>query len=199
MGLCASRANRSFNTQPPEGGWGSVMGYSVYVQVSTHSRLKAAGMASPSFSTSPIGFNTQPPEGGWPRAFKDNIYFSDVSTHSRLKAAGEQILNTSSVIWVSTHSRLKAAGPRLVLYFSLNCGFNTQPPEGGWTLSYKTVAQAVVSTHSRLKAAGTVKRHVLGIGCVSTHSRLKAAGDKSKNYSLRYCVSTHSRLKAAGR
>ena len=64
----------------------------------------------------------------------------------------------------------------MVLYFSLNCGFNTQPPEGGWTLSYKTVAQAVVSTHSRLKAAGTVKRHVLGIGCVSTHSRLKAAG-----------------------
>ena len=67
-------------------------------------------MASPSFSTSPIGFNTQPPEGGWPRAFKDNIYFSDVSTHSRLKAAG----------------------PSDAMNLAYIAGFNTQPPEGGW-------------------------------------------------------------------
>ena len=79
-------------------------------------------------------FNTQPPEGGWEylysrytitvefqhtaarrrlaRAFKDNIYFSDVSTHSRPKAAG------------SVHQFHD-----VFLY-----GFNTQPPEGGWGL-----------------------------------------------------------------
>ena len=32
-----------FNTQPPEGGWGKLLRYQGALQVSTHSRLKAAG------------------------------------------------------------------------------------------------------------------------------------------------------------
>ena len=58
-----------FNTQPPEGGWG----LSDYLKeriknVSTHSRLKAAGCWSVS-------------------VFADSV----VSTHSRLKAAGTAV------------------------------------------------------------------------------------------------------------
>ena len=35
------------------------------------------------------------------------------------------------------------------------CGFNTQPPEGGWAFDAEGFADADdVSTHSRLKAAG---------------------------------------------
>ena len=56
---------RSFNTQPPEGGW----------------------VADKSGALAYYSFNTQPPEGGWKLIF--NIEHSAfVSTHSRLKAAG---------------------------------------------------------------------------------------------------------------
>ena len=81
-------SRKGFNTQPPEGGWGSspmVVQTSIvsthsrpkaagnpYEQsryarrISTHSRPKAAGRAVKSRSTKDTSFNTQPPEGGWP-------------------------------------------------------------------------------------------------------------------------------------
>ena len=55
--------------------------------VSTHSRLKAAGIFSVDGVCPEPSFNTQPPEGGWP------------------------------IIWV---------------FIAFYAGFNTQPPEGGW-------------------------------------------------------------------
>ena len=77
--------------------------------------------------------------------------------------------------------------------------FNTQPPEGGWTLTSERWRRVVlVSTHSRLKAAGerheTRQLHYK----VSTHSRLKAAGELYTYQAFFERVSTHSRLKAAG-
>ena len=57
------------------------------VLVSTHSRLKAAGLSC------------SPPT---------SVFL--VSTHSRLKAAGQKLLREIQVKKVSTHSRLKAAG-----------------------------------------------------------------------------------------
>ena len=85
--LICSRPIR-FNTQPPEGGWGTApVGLSGDIEVSTHSRPKAAGYR-PIPRLRPIdvsthsrpkaaghrarkrqqkhrSFNTQPPEGGW--------------------------------------------------------------------------------------------------------------------------------------
>ena len=77
--------------------------------VSTHSRLKAAGFLFPRQNALNHGFNTQPPEGGW-LAVCRRVRGSGVSTHSRLKAAG--ILTPQPPVQkaVSTHSRLKAAG-----------------------------------------------------------------------------------------
>ena len=84
MGICFA----SFNTQPPEGGWGHGGGvFDVFLAVSTHSRLKAAGL-----TPSPIAA------------------IAMVSTHSRLKAAGDGFDLTAVAVRVSTHSRLKAAG-----------------------------------------------------------------------------------------
>ena len=60
------------------------------VNVSTHSRLKAAGM----------------------REIQRRV-LKMVSTHSRLKAAGQQVLHHRALEAVSTHSRLKAAGASL--------------------------------------------------------------------------------------
>ena len=122
-----------FNTQPPEGGW--------------MARIKAALDA--------FSFNTQPPEGGWflktatisavlivsthsrPKA-AGSLYFIGfsaifVSTHSRPKAAGNFYSSFGDKVVVSTHSRPKAAGNLTICLFTANFGFNTQPPEGGWS------------------------------------------------------------------
>ena len=77
----------SFNTQPPKGGWETFACLQNTPPVSTHSRLKAAGV----MPSGPV----VPPK---------------VSTHSRLKAAGIPKSETVYYNKVSTHSRLKAAG-----------------------------------------------------------------------------------------
>ena len=59
------------------------------IAVSTHSRLKAAGLCQSAVKQSDFGFNTQPPEGGWLMDMAaELVEIADVSTHSRLKAAG---------------------------------------------------------------------------------------------------------------
>ena len=119
---------------------------------------------------------------------------------------------------VSTHSRLKAAGCAR-RQTAWHAGFNTQPPEGGCSLSAFGHFSFQVSTHSRLKAAEERQQHHSSSGNVSTHSRLKAAGLQhgqlrrlGKSFKtqppeggcrisapprLIRVVSTHSRLKAA--
>ena len=122
-----------FNTQPPEGGWGQSANVKIYPRdVSTHSRLKAAGVSFGKSSVKTWSFNTQPPEGGWAGPFGVLILngrFNTqppeggwldiaevmrceamVSTHSRLKAAGLDSFFLHILGKVSTHSRLKAAG-----------------------------------------------------------------------------------------
>ena len=54
-----------FNTQPPEGGWRRSAVSSRSITVSTHSRLKAAGIIKMVLIMQLLCFNTQPPEGGW--------------------------------------------------------------------------------------------------------------------------------------
>ena len=98
--------------------------------------------------------------------------------------------------------QLTAARRRLglcVTTFCLDRGFNSQPPEGGWTVGGNKCGLSVVSTHSRPKAAGratteitrrrkfqlTAARRRLGSGLARLVSSLR--------------VSTHSRPKAAGR
>ena len=78
--------------------------------VSTHSRLKAAGWCAGIKSGAFQCFNTQPPEGGWLGYQETGLVEKGVSTHSRLKAAG---------CGQDGHDGF------------LSC-FNTQPPEGGW-------------------------------------------------------------------
>ena len=103
--------------------------------VSTHSRPKAAGT----------------------ELYANTVQHNSVSTHSRPKAAGQQMKAKLFEVLVSTHSRPKAAGSfwfvglsvskkfqhtaarrRLGIRAKLSglpTGFNTQPPEGGWSLS----------------------------------------------------------------
>ena len=102
------------------------------VDVSTHSRPKAAGVvARISFQTT-LSFNTQPPEGGWrscSNKLSDDLEFQHTAARRRLVAL---ILHVLLVQTVSTHSRPKAAGPKI--------------EQSGTSVN--------VSTHSRPKAAG---------------------------------------------
>ena len=132
-----------------------------FQQVSTYSRPKAAGLRASRSVLLFSSFNTQPPEGGWHSdafifqalrwfqhtAARRRLVFTwsarlevgHVSTHSRPKAAG-CVPGVHALIpsFVSTHSRPKAAG-RAALPIPSYClfRFNTQPPEGGWSLSQK--------------------------------------------------------------
>ena len=104
-----SEKQTGFNTQPPEGGWQVPPLQYPQLYVSTHSRLKAAGIARSGY-----------------------LNVSGVSTHSRLKAAGHGSSMAHWRSYVSTHSRLKAAGKLQIRGLNVGLCFNTQPPEGGW-------------------------------------------------------------------
>ena len=66
------------------------------IAVSTHSRPKAAGKAKFEIVDIDESFNTQPPEGGWFfKQFVSNIQHK-VSTHSRPKAAGSRAKGNST-------------------------------------------------------------------------------------------------------
>ena len=99
--------------------------------------------------------------------------------------------------------------------------FNSQPPEGGWSISTKKAAQGGVSTHSRPKAAGRVnpiQHYQPAFQLTAARRRLVSARKIRKHYGVfqltaarrrletvdigrnEYTgVSTHSRPKAAGR
>ena len=144
-----------FNTQPPEGGWimlKTMMIFMLWFQhtatrrwlelvahlpecnpaVSTHSHPKVAGWQSILAVRRRCCFNTQPPEGGWLAKNKRKDW-RRVSTHSHPKVAGgasaaslsanNAFQHTATRRWLA---RCKRGSNRR------QCGFNTQPPEGGW-------------------------------------------------------------------
>ena len=148
---------------------------SVGINVSTHSRLKAAGLFFLRGKSRRNSFNTQPPEGGWKVRRYPPPWVYRFNTQP--PEGGWQPLGSF------TYRR-----PR----------FNTQPPEGGWYEYGNARLLNRVSTHSRLKAAGAFIDTLSFTFKVSTHSRLKAAGTIKPNQTQPKKVSTHSRLKAAG-
>ena len=81
----------------------------------------------------------------------------------------------------------------------MDCSFNTQPPEGGWSPKAKRICSFGVSTHSRPKAADAEAVPLMRNIIVSTHSRPKAAGLLIVAIVLKTIVSTHSRPKAAAK
>ena len=123
-----------FNTQPPEGGW--VPHQAVRTRRPRFNTQPPEGGWPPPFTLLRplVSFNTQPPEGGWGRSFDlPKMLGGFQHTAARRRLASRACINK---FWatVSTHSRPKAAG--LMTAFRADCrpSFNTQPPEGGWSL-----------------------------------------------------------------
>ena len=86
--FCLTFLSRSFNTQPPEGGWnyfsnGTAVVYRFNTQPPEGGWRDLKGRVKEICS-----FNTQPPEGGWSYPQAADPIFTAVSTHSRPKAAG---------------------------------------------------------------------------------------------------------------
>ena len=124
------------------------------VEVSTHSRPKAAGRQQNHAQAGIPSFNTQPPEGGWIGCMAG--------------AAAQAGFNTQP----------PEGGWAAGIDDALNpVGFNTQPPEGGWFLERVFAAAQVVFQHTaarrRLGHQRPSERKKM---VVSTHSRPKAAG-----------------------
>ena len=93
-------------------------------------------------------FNTQPPEGGCFGWSSCTPIPTAVSTHSRPKAAAINHLILSRYIPVSTHSRPKAAALTLNMFIHRLHSFNTQPPEGGCTLTSGTLIVCALFQHT---------------------------------------------------
>ena len=76
-----------------------------------------------------------------------------VSTRSRAEVAAGNLAVRILAFGVSTHSRAEAAALHKLLKTWRPCGFNTQPPEGGYQRTTEEAKAEEVSTHSRAKAA----------------------------------------------
>ena len=49
---------------------------------------------------------------------------------------------------VSTHSRLKAAGCQMFVNIQIKISFNTQPPEGGWSVEFFNADDMALFQHT---------------------------------------------------
>ena len=143
-----------FNTQPPEGGWGTadtvrpkLSGFQHAAARRRLARLHTDKQENKSFQHAAARRRLEP-------ALRKRGAVGNVSTRSRPKAAGSKI-GTARRRGQFQHA---AARRRLGVKKQSkthNCGFNTQPPEGGWLSGFGTpVDLGVVSTRSRPKAAG---------------------------------------------
>ena len=187
-----------FNTQPPEGGWLAADYIRQDITVSTHSRPKAAGAFRTVLGTEQqVSTHSRPKAAGL--LVSEPRVSGRVSTHSRPKAAGRGIDVYYYDAIVSTHSRPKAAGKIPTALYIPPIGFNTQPPEGGWTVldCYELSEEQFQHTAAR-RRLGLCARQIgrrgtfqhtaarrrlvdgamlkVSVGDVSTHSRPKAAG-----------------------
>ena len=103
------RADFSFNTQPPEGGWPSDTDREYRNQQFQHAAARRRlERHAPTVRYRP-SFNTQPPEGGWDIIAKKDSSHECFNTQP--PEGGWDIIAKKD----SSHE----------------C-FNTQPPEGGW-------------------------------------------------------------------
>ena len=131
-----ARTGPSFNTQPPEGGWAR-LGYSflqplVFQHTAARRRL-AKTEPTPTEETNL--FQHTAARRRLENTAAEKLANKLVSTHSRPKAAGPIAEAMRASAKVSTHSRPKAAGFLSNESQPFKIGFNTQPPEGGWSLS----------------------------------------------------------------
>ncbi len=145
--------------------------------VSTHSRPKAAGHEREDRLGRHRRFNTQPPEGGWKNnRKKKNRRKTFQHTAARRRLASMLYSAIESFTFQHTAARRRLAGLPIRISRLSPC-FNTQPPEGGWTLTSSVCGMQQLFQHTAARRRlADAKRNSLTAQYVSTHSRPKAAG-----------------------
>ena len=148
------KIEKSFNTQPPEGGWKSSVISPIFSFCFNTQPPEGGWICSAMSSIKRIGFNTQPPEGGWALAIPRKgrlLRFQHTAARRRL---GSCYSSQGSAIKVSTHSRPKAAGKHIcIVHICIHVSTHSRPKAAGINPT-ETVDSVMVSTHSRPKAAG---------------------------------------------
>ena len=144
------------------------------------------------------GFNTQPPEGGWSSAligpygvsgFQHTAARRRLAKHRHRRQCRPRFQHTAArrrLEWgffpadyfcefQHTAARRRLAGDRHLPSSIL--GFNTQPPEGGWSMAGLSVRAAILFQHTAARRRlDPLRYHTSPLLYVSTHSRPKAAG-----------------------
>ena len=107
--LRKAESGKSFNTQPPEGGWAK--------ERRTEPNMEC--------------FNTQPPEGGWASS-KTSIALDFRFQHTAARRRLANPARKSKSLAVFQHTAARRRLGRIYNHEDFTMGFNTQPPEGGW-------------------------------------------------------------------
>ena len=194
----------SFNTQPPEGGWGItrttfqmfkrfqhtaarrrlghllrfIRVFILFQHTAARRRLEMTSLTAERAVF--VSTHSRPKAAGVGNIL--SIQLIIVSTHSRPKAAGCRNPAIRPSLAVSTHSRPKAAGPKSAAGRRPKYCFNTQPPEGGWVFVVGVFDIDARFQHTAARRRlGSINSQHEAMPTVSTHSRPKAAGDSGSH------------------
>ena len=126
-------ADFGFNTQPPEGGWTFWLSFSFFLALFQHTAARRR---------LDFGFNTQPPKR----------LFQHTAARRRLVMLMMRLIACVPFQHTAARRRL---GPLRFPILLIRFGFNTQPPEGGWSMLH-------CSNLSRLPFQHTAARRRLG-------------------------------------
>ena len=196
--MCCSL--KSFNTQPPEGGWAfKASPYADCLFVSTRSRPKAAGPSATVRTSRLLMFQHAAARrrlGGKTSSVVNMLMFQHAAARRRLVGSS---VDLCLVMDVSTRSRPKAAGsPQNLMYDGYVVSTRSRPKAAGFR-AYQDPIKEVVSTRSRPKAAGKAQKHACGRW--AGFNTQPPEGGWLFNRMYARCllgVSTRSRPKAAG-
>ena len=126
--------HRSFNTQPPEGGWLDHDDGFIQVLVSTHSRPKAAGQRRCyAFGRRPVSTHSRPKAAGTDPSTSSGICYPFQHTAARRRLVWRASMRRPAMRWFQ-HTAARRRLVRRLRPLNLLPRFNTQPPEGGWSL-----------------------------------------------------------------
>ena len=177
-GSFTGSGRRCFNTQPPEGGWilfikiatnrtqfqhtAARRRLAAYpnmddtaLQVSTHSRPKAAGRRRLFFRWWDIGFNTQPPEGGWFSAAVGTTREASFQHTAARRRLGQRVFQPAGAVkFQHTAARRRLVDSAILRLMRAGFQHTAARRRLGPHLTPRLVARTV-STHSRPKAAGS--------------------------------------------
>ena len=110
QGFVPANMGSRFNTQPPEGGWICPLVRPLPAMTFQHTAARRRLADLDQTSDQPLSFNTQPPEGGWRWGIKSRVIvvkFQHTAARRRLASVTYEDEDGKPV---STHSRPKAAG-----------------------------------------------------------------------------------------